>query len=116
MIISEFCLDVSLNVVCTNLRYSSGRTSDGGDVKSGMIVCYVDGPPPPLAFLPPPSTWPLFSAVPAPSIQPTGGFGAGPVTDMVMARNVNGSGRTLIYLNPKVHFKTSTRPMILKSW
>ena len=103
MIISEFCLDVSLNVVCTNLRiricvfFSRGRTSDGGEVKSGMIVCYVDGPPPPLAFLPPPSTWPLFSAVPAPSIQPTGGFGAGPVTDMVMARNVNGSGRTIIF-------------------
>jgi len=48
-----------------NLRKNRGRTSDGGEVKSGMIVCYVDGPPPPLAFLPPPSTWPLFSAVPA---------------------------------------------------
>lgn len=38
------------------------------------------GPPIPLALLPPPSTWPLFSAVPA-------------INGRIMARNINGSGR-----------------------
>ena len=38
------------------------------------------GPPIPLALLPPPSTWPLFSAVPA-------------INGRIMARNINGSGK-----------------------
>ena len=109
--VSLICHDkVSLQsvLIYQNLCFfNRGRNSDGGEVKSGMIVCYVDGLPPPLTFLPPPSTWPLFSAVPAPSIQPSGGFGAGPNnTDMVMARNVNGSGRKLIdlkYISKSLH-------------
>ena len=35
----------------------------------------------PLSMLPPPSTWPLFSAVPA-------------INGRVMSRNINGSGKT----------------------
>ena len=55
----------------------SRRTKRDSD---DVIVCFVSGPPPPLAFLPPPQTWPLFAAVSAPG-------------DKVMAKNVNGSGR-----------------------
>lgn len=40
----------------------------------------IRGTPIPLSFLPPPSTWPMFSAVPA-------------INGRIMARNHNGSGK-----------------------
>ena len=45
-------------------------------------VSLITGPPIPLSMLPPPITWPLFTAVPAPN-------------GHVMARNINGSGKKI---------------------
>lgn len=48
--------------------------------KSRAPVCFVGGPPPPLGLIPPPTTWPLISAIPA-----EGG--------RIMAKNINGTGK-----------------------
>ena len=62
------------------------RTNKGngnGYISNKRPIVPIRGPPVPLALLPPPHTWPMFSAIPT-------------INGKIMARNHNGSGRRII--------------------